>query len=67
MSEGKVILGIIMIIIGTLLLFIPVFGWIYGPIVIGIGIALIVLRDSDTEFEQRKDINHPKKLKRKNT
>jgi Co/Zn/Cd efflux system component len=57
-------LELLWIIVGIALLFIPVFGWIYGPVVIGVGIALIVLRNSDTELEERKDTN-PKGLKRK--
>jgi hypothetical protein len=56
MTEGKLILGIMLIIVGIAIMLIPFFGWIYGPILIAIGIAFIILRDSDKKIEQRKDI-----------
>ena len=66
MTEGKMILGVFLIVAGIALMFIPVFGWIYGPIVLGVGIALIVLRNSDNEIESRKDLS-PKNNKQLKT
>jgi len=54
MVKSQVVLGIIFIVIGLALEFIPIVGWIYGTIGILIGIALIVFRNSESKIEQIK-------------
>lgn len=63
MVVGQVIIGIIFILIGIPLMLIPFFGWIYGPILIGLGIVLIILRHEEDKIEQRKDIKTKKSKK----
>ncbi len=54
--KGKIILSIMLILLGLIILLIPFFGWIYGTLLIAIGIAMIILRKQEYEIEQRKDI-----------
>lgn len=63
MVVGQLVIGIIFILIGLLLMLIPFFGWIYGAILIGLGIALIILRHEEGKIEQRKDIKTKKSNK----
>lgn len=56
MTKGKITVGIIVVILGLVVLFIPFAGLIWGPILIGVGIAIILLHDSDKKIEERKDI-----------
>ena len=56
MTSGKIIVGIIAIIIGfALFLTNHIVGFIYGLVLIAIGIAIIIFHDSDKKIEQRKD------------
>jgi len=55
MTNGKILVGIILTIAGFLFLLIPVVGWIYSPILIAVGIAIIILHNTDAKIEQRKD------------
>ena len=54
MAKSQTILGIILMIVGVLLLLIPVVGWIYGPILFLIGLALIIFKNSESKIEQIK-------------
>jgi preprotein translocase subunit SecG len=54
MPKTQVILGIVFIIIGLLLELIPVAGWIYGTLLIVVGIALLIFRNAEDEIEQIK-------------
>ena len=54
MVKSQIIIGILAIIFGIALLFIPVAGWIYGPILVVIGISLIVFRNKEREIEKIK-------------
>ena len=60
MTNGKIIIGIIILIAGISLLIASFFFFpliIYAVIIIGVGIAIIVMHDSDQKIEQRKDLN----------
>ena len=59
MTNGKVLLGIILFLIGLVFLKMNL-GKIYAIIFIILGTALIIFKNSDKEFEQRKDIKTKK-------
>ncbi len=52
---SRLITGIIFILVGVTFLFIPFFGWIYGLILLVVGL-IILLNKSEDKIEQRKDI-----------
>ena len=54
MVKSQVILGIVFIVIALFLFLIPVVGWIYGPVVILIGLALIIFRKEESKIEKIK-------------
>lgn len=61
MGKGAIIIGIGAILFGIFLLTIThIVSWIYGIIIISIGIGLIVYYNAENEIEKRKDLK-PKK------
>ena len=58
MTQGKIILGIVIIIIGLTL---TIFNLITGAFAIILGIILIIFHKSDEQIEQRKDLKGGKK------
>ncbi|MDP7180725.1 MAG: hypothetical protein QF824_05645 [Candidatus Woesearchaeota archaeon] len=54
MPKSQVILGAILIILSPFLLFIPVVGLVYTPMLVLIGIALIIFQNKESEIENIK-------------
>ena len=64
MTKGKITVGTSILVIGFIGLIISFFFpfiIVHSLIVMGIGIAIIILHDSDAKIEQRKDLNKSKK------
>tara|TARA_Y100000310_G_C20548218_1_gene746686 strand:+ start:892 stop:1071 length:180 start_codon:yes stop_codon:yes gene_type:complete len=54
MPKSQVILGASFIILSPFLLFIPVVGLVYTPMLVLLGIALIIFKNKESEIEKIK-------------
>lgn len=66
MTKGKIALGISITVLGTILLVVSLFFpplFFYAIPITAIGIAIIIMHESDSKIEQRKDLNKIKSKK----